>query len=65
VIEGSAPAAERVTDLAYALTTGGMKLDGDKAGTVPVADQVVLRRESRSSGGGVQLGIELSWSDSS
>jgi hypothetical protein len=35
VIEGSAPAAERVADLAYALTTGGMKLDGDKEGTVP------------------------------
>jgi hypothetical protein len=65
VIEGSAPAAERVADLAYALTTGGMKLDGDKEGTVPVADQVVLRRESRSRGGRVQLGVELTWSDSS
>jgi amphi-Trp domain-containing protein len=53
-------AAERLIDLAYALTTGGpLRLDGDQ---VTVADEVVLKREGNSKDDRVRLEIELSWS---
>jgi len=53
-------AAERLIDLAYALTTGGpLRLDGDR---VTVADEVVLKREGKLNDDRVQLEIELSWS---
>jgi amphi-Trp domain-containing protein len=56
-------AAERLTDVAYALMTGDpLRLGPDRQVTVPIADEVVLRRESRSNGGRVQLELELSWS---
>jgi amphi-Trp domain-containing protein len=56
-------AAESLTDIAYALTAGGrLKLDGGEEVTVPVADQVVLKRASRSEGDRVELELELSWS---
>ncbi len=58
-------AAERLTDIAYALTAGGpLKLGGDAEVNVLVADQVMLKRESRSRGGRIALGIELGWSES-
>lgn len=58
-------AAERLTDIAYALTAGGrLKLGGDAEVNVLVADQVMLKRESRSRGGRTELGIELGWSES-
>ena len=39
-------AAERLTDIAYALTAGGtLNLGGGQTVTVPVVDEVVLKRE--------------------
>ena len=59
-------AAERLIDIAYALTTGGrMKLDGDGEVELPAVDRITLTRASRSRGGRVELGIELSWKESS
>ena len=59
-------AAERLTDIAYALTAGWrLKLGGDPEVKVPEAGPVVLKRESRSRGGRVALGIEPSWSEPS
>jgi amphi-Trp domain-containing protein len=56
-------AAERLTDVAYALTTGDpLKLGPDRQITVPIAEEVVLKRESRSDGDRVELELELSWS---
>jgi amphi-Trp domain-containing protein len=56
-------AAERLTDVAYALTAGGrLKLDADEEVTVPVADQVILKRESKSNGDWVEIDLVLSWS---
>jgi amphi-Trp domain-containing protein len=56
-------AAERLTDVAYALTTGDpLKLGPDRQITIPIADEVVLKRESRSDGDRVELELELSWS---
>jgi amphi-Trp domain-containing protein len=56
-------AAERLTDIAYTLITGGsLKLDDDQQVSAPVADQVMLRRESRSKGDCVELRLKLSWS---
>ncbi len=54
-------AAERLTDIAYALTTGGtLNLGGGQKVTVPVVDEVVLKREGKSRDGHIKL--ELSWS---
>jgi hypothetical protein len=54
-------AAERLTDIAYALTTGGtLNLGGGQRVTFPIADEVVLKREGKSNGGHIKL--ELSWS---
>lgn len=50
-------AAERLVDLAYSLTTG-RALEVDVEGEmvrVPIPDQVVLERESRSQGDCVEL----------
>jgi amphi-Trp domain-containing protein len=56
-------AAERLTDIAYTLITGGpLKLDDDQQVSAPVADQVMLRRESKSKGDRVELRLRLSWS---
>ncbi len=56
-------AAERLTDVAYALITGDrLELGPDRTATAPIADEVVLKRESRSNGGRVELELELSWS---
>jgi amphi-Trp domain-containing protein len=56
-------AAERLTDVAYALITGGpLKLGGDQQITVPIADRLTLRRESSSKDGRIEFELELSWS---
>jgi amphi-Trp domain-containing protein len=56
-------AAERLTDVAYALMTGGeLKLDGDRQITAPIADEVVLKRNGSANGDRVALELELSWS---
>ena len=57
-------AAERLIDLAYALTVGRpleVKLDAERM-RVPIADQVVFERESKSNNNRFALGLELSWS---
>jgi PPOX class probable F420-dependent enzyme len=41
-----------------------MKLGGDAEVNVLVADQVMLKRETRSRGGRIEQGIELGWSES-
>jgi amphi-Trp domain-containing protein len=57
-------AAERLIDIAYALTGGG-PLELTAAGrrvTVPVANELLLERELKSKGDHVELDLELSWS---
>ena len=55
-------AAERLTDVAYALMTGGLvRRDGDHQITVPVADEVTLKRSTRTDDERVELELELSW----
>ncbi|HYZ80204.1 MAG TPA: amphi-Trp domain-containing protein [Solirubrobacteraceae bacterium] len=57
-------AAERLIDIAYALTAGG-PIELTAAGrriTVPVARQLRLERELKSNGDRVELGLQLSWS---
>lgn len=57
-------AAERLIDIAYALTGGG-PLELTAAGrriAVPVAAELLLERGLKSKGGEVELGIELTWS---
>lgn len=57
-------AAERLVDLAYALTVGGcmeLHLAGERV-SVPVAREVVLESASESKGREVTLELSLSWS---
>ena len=55
-------AAEQLTDVAYALMTGGLvRLNGGRQITVPVADEVTLRRKAKTDGERVALELELSW----
>jgi amphi-Trp domain-containing protein len=56
-------AAERLIDIAYALTTGG-PLELIAAGhrvTVPIEKELRLERQLRSNGDRVELQLELSW----
>ncbi len=56
--------AERLVDLAYALTAGG-PLELGAAGrrvTVPVPNELQLERELKSKGDQVELELELRWS---
>jgi len=57
-------AAERLVDIAYALTAGAtleLRTDGEHV-NVPVADDVVLERTSTTDGERVDVHITLSWS---
>jgi amphi-Trp domain-containing protein len=57
-------AAERLIDIAYALTAGG-PLELSAAGrriTVPVGGELRLERELKSQGDEVQLDLALTWS---
>ena len=59
-------AAERLVDIAYALTAGG-PLELIAAGrrvTVPVDKELRLERWLRSNGDQIELELELSWSAS-
>jgi hypothetical protein len=59
-------AAERLSDLAYALTAGGwLKLDRDEKVAGPAIDQVVMTRASKATGDCVEIDLTLSWSTSS
>ena len=57
-------AAERLIDIAYALTAGGpLELSaGGRRITVPVGNELLLERELKSRGERVTLELELSWS---
>jgi amphi-Trp domain-containing protein len=57
-------AAERLIDIAYALTAGGpLELSGPgRRVAVPVPDELGLERELKSTGDQVQLELELRWS---
>ena len=57
-------AAERVADIAYALAAGGtleLNAEGERV-RVPLAADVLVRRESKSHGDGVWVEVRLSWS---
>lgn len=57
-------AAERLTDIAYGLTSGRpieLRIDGHSL-KLPVGDDLVLKRESTSNEGRTRLQLELSWS---
>ena len=56
-------AAERLADLAYALTTGGsleLSVDGERL-SVPLADDLLLERDLKADADGVALEVSLSW----
>ena len=57
-------AAERLVDIAYALAGGETLELRTKSGhmTVPVGDDVLIKRESRSNGDCVDVEVELRWS---
>jgi amphi-Trp domain-containing protein len=58
-------AAERLTDIAYALTAGGrLRVDNDDEVDLALAGRMRLKRERRSRNGRVELEIELSWAES-
>jgi amphi-Trp domain-containing protein len=57
-------AAERLADIAYALTVGGtleVRTGGERV-QVPVADKVLLTRGSRTEGDRVVVEVRLTWS---
>jgi len=57
-------AAERLVDIAYALTAGAtleLRVRGEHV-NVPVADELVLERTSTTDGERVDVHIRLSWS---
>lgn len=54
-------AAERLTDLAYALTVGGPLELGDGEATEQVPDELVMKRGTTGQGARVALKLELSW----
>jgi hypothetical protein len=57
-------AAERLTDIAFALATGGpleVTVDHERL-SVPLGDEVVIRRHLASDGDHVKLDVRLSWS---
>ncbi len=56
-------AAERLTDLAYALTTDGRLKLGDDEVAIPAADHVAVRYGTKSENGHVVLEIGLSWEE--
>lgn len=57
-------AAERLVDLAYALTVGGsmeIHVEGERV-SVPLAREIVLESASESKGREVKLELALTWS---
>ena len=57
-------AAERLADIAYALTVGGtleVRTGGERV-QVPVAEKVLLTRVSRTNGDRIVVEVRLTWS---
>jgi amphi-Trp domain-containing protein len=57
-------AAERLTDIAYALVAGGpleLTVDHERV-TVPLGDEVRMQRDLKPDGDRHQLELQLSWS---
>ena len=57
-------AAERLADIAYALTAGGtleLRSNGEQV-RVPVANEVLVKRETTSNGDLVVVEVVLTWS---
>jgi amphi-Trp domain-containing protein len=57
-------AAELLTDIAFALTTGGpleLTIDGRRV-IVPVSEELELERDLKSKGDRFELELELHWS---
>jgi amphi-Trp domain-containing protein len=56
-------AAERLIDIAYALTTGGPLelIEAGRRVAVPIEKELRLARRVRSNGDRVELQLELSW----
>lgn len=57
-------AAERLTDIAYALVAGGpleLTVDHERV-TVPLGDEVRMQRDLKSDGDRHQLELQLYWS---
>jgi amphi-Trp domain-containing protein len=57
-------AAERLADMAYALTVGGtleVRVEGGRV-KVPVADRVLMTRESRTNDGRIEVVVRVTWS---
>jgi amphi-Trp domain-containing protein len=57
-------AAERLADIAYALTAGGtleLRTSGEQV-RVPIANEVLVKRETRSNGDRVDVELVLTWS---
>jgi amphi-Trp domain-containing protein len=58
-------AAERLTDLAFALTVGGpleLNVDGERL-SVPLADDLLLERDLKAGADRIELELSLSWSN--
>lgn len=56
-------AAEHLTDLAYALVTGGpLPFNGERQVEAPTADEIVLACSGTTDGHRIQMRLELSWS---
>jgi amphi-Trp domain-containing protein len=56
-------AAERLTDIAYALVAGGtlqLTVGGERL-TVPLGDELRMQDDLTSDGGHVRLELQLSW----
>ena len=57
-------AAEHLADVAYALTAGGpleLTIGGERV-TVPIGDELRMKRDVTSMGDHVELELELTWS---
>jgi amphi-Trp domain-containing protein len=57
-------AAERLADIAYALTAGGtleLRTNGEQL-RVPVANEVLVKRKTTSNGDRVDVEVVLTWS---
>jgi amphi-Trp domain-containing protein len=57
-------AADRLADVAYALTSGTpleLTVNGDRV-SIPIADELRLERDVKAKGDRIELQLELSWS---
>ena len=57
-------AADRLTDIAYALAAGGsleLNVEGQRI-TIPISDELGLERSLKTKGDRIELALELRWS---